>query len=375
MTLKYLEEKDAEQICAGTLQGWIKDSGYKGCFSAGETKEAVEEAKRWASKSQTALALMRFVETAPEEILVVGMRGGYQCFDSTGTDQIKKVPVVYIDLAGELTRFVRQPHQLHFAPEDCKGKGVPMVKMDNRIALLHEFGHAKQWMERPLLFDNHFMTGTGKAATPAITVRKKIDDGDPLMNPGGKYGNVKQSVKGTGKIGDTFAQAIQSRAAQILGPRGTQIQDPLMNPDGGHVLTSEELDEIKAITGYGVRIESDNMARHEWPICDEMGIPRRMNYRDISGTSTATASQTSMLLKRAGETQAKKDAPVVNAIAMVICPRCNIEVPRNQLESSCNPFHRPKSSMKKGDFGKKPAQPKLQMPSLGMPPLPAKPPN
>jgi len=31
---------------------------------------------------------------------------------------------------------------------------------------------------------------------------------------------------------------------------------------------------------WGVRIETDNLIRHEWPICEEMGFAKR-NYTDL----------------------------------------------------------------------------------------------
>ena len=74
MSLKYLDERDAERICETTFLRWATDSGDKGCPSAQQTRDAVEEMKRWASKSPAAAALMQFVEQAPQEILVVGMR-------------------------------------------------------------------------------------------------------------------------------------------------------------------------------------------------------------------------------------------------------------------------------------------------------------
>ncbi len=32
---------------------------------------------------------------------------------------------------------------------------------------------------------------------------------------------------------------------------------------------------------WAVRIEMDNLARHEWPICDEARLPRRVEYTDL----------------------------------------------------------------------------------------------
>ena len=46
---------------------------------------------------------------------------------------------------------------------------------------------------------------------------------------------------------------------------------------------------------WNVRIESDNMARHEMPICQEIGISYRYNYGNIVGASTGTVSETSTI--------------------------------------------------------------------------------
>jgi len=320
MSLKYLDEKEAEKICDSTLSGWIKNSGYKGCHSAKETKEAVEDAKNWAKDSKTARDLMSFVENSEKEILVVGMFGGYQCFDSTGTDNIKKAPVVYIDLEARLTRYVRQPGgQLHFSPEDCKNLGVRIEALDNRVALLHEFGHAKQWIENPLIFDDHFKQQKGSVPTPTIPVPVKVDDGDPLLNPKGVYQQVPKSIKGGGAIGANFAQAIQARATEVWGKKGQQMRDPLLNPNGEFLLTAEELQAFTPVTGYSVRIEADNIARHEWPICDDLKIPRRINYRDIQGTTTANSSQNSVLLKRQAEADKPKEKIPVGTTKTCSC--------------------------------------------------------
>ncbi len=323
MSLKFLDEAEAEKRCETTLMEWVTSAGYKGCYSADETRKAVQDAKIWSDRSETARKLMGYVETSAREILVVGMRGGYQCFDSTGTEDKNKA-VVFIDLDGRLTNFVRQPHQLHFAPEDCSKQGVTAEAMDNRIALLHEFGHAKQWIENPLYFDNHFMQQTGKEQKPSLTVTKKVGDGDPLLNPKGVFKPVNVNVKGKGVLGETFAQAIQRRAAEVAGARaksGMAMADPLINPDGGWLLTRDELDQIKPIKGYSLRIESDNIARHEWPICDELGIKRRLNYRDIHGSSGAKASQTSILLQRQGQKQITKQAQTIT-LTPGKCPYC-----------------------------------------------------
>lgn len=327
MALRYLDESEAEKLCASTLESWIAGSGYKGCYSAAETRAAIDDAKVWARNSLTARNLVQAVEASGKEILVVGMRGGYQCFDSTATDQLQKVPVVFIDLDGRLDRLVRQPHQLHFAPQALRGHGGTVEAMDNRVALLHELGHAKQWIDNPMFFDNHYKQQKGAVAKANVKIpQKNLAKADPLMHPDGPTEMVPKTVRGSGALGDSFAQAIQKRAVEVwdkkngMGKKGLKMRDPLMNTEGGFLLTVAELEEFQPITGFSVRIEGDNMARHEWPICRELGIPLRLNYRDIGGSSTATASLTSTLLKRqAQSSQSKVDMPQTG----LKCPYCD----------------------------------------------------
>jgi len=332
MALRYLDESEAERLCGITLESWVLSAGYKGCYSAAETREAVGDAKRWAKDSATARQLASAVETSPKEILVVGMRGGYQCFDSTATDELVKVPVVFIDLDGRLDRIVRQPHQLHFAPQDLRGHGGTVEGMDNRVALLHELGHAKQWIDNPLFFDNHYKQQKGGIAKPQVKIpQKNLAKADPLLHPEGPTELISKKVSGGGALGASLAQSIQKRAVEVwekkgMGQKGLAMSDPLMNPDGGFLLTVEELEAFQPVTGFSLRIEADNMAMHEWPICRELGIPLRVNYRDIGGTSTATASQTSVLLqRRAASSQSKVDL----APGVFKCPYCDFTKSRS----------------------------------------------
>lgn len=301
MALIYLEESEAEAACEETLLTWVTTSNYKGCYSAKETRDQMANTLTWAKNSPTAAQLLQFVADASVEIRVIGMRGGYQCFDTTGTKD--KQPVVFIDLDGRLQNYVRQPHQVHIPPEQMKSVAQQgdIVSLDNRIALLHEFGHAKQFIERPLLFAGHYKQGQGKVGK--------------FLKVGGKA----VGLEGEAPLG-SFASAIQERAQQMWKKKG------VANPD---LLTNEELAAFAPVPGgYAVRIEMDNMARHEWPICKELGIPLRTNYRDLFGGTSATASQTSTLLKRANEQQQAKQREIVQ-LAPGACPYCPKKFPSN----------------------------------------------
>ena len=79
------------------------------------------------------------------------------------------------------------------------------------------------------------------------------------------------------------------------------------------------------------------MARHEWPICREKGIPLRVNYRDIGGASTATASQTSVLLKRKAESSRAK---IDLAPGTVKCPYCDFAKSRMFVQGHIRTQHK-----------------------------------
>ena len=101
----------------------------------------------------------------------------------------------------------------------------------------------------------------------------------------------------------------------------------------GSVQTADEAKEFKPITAWGVVIEMDNMSRHEWPVCKELGLPRRVNYRDINATSVGPNSATSQILARAQAEEEQERIMVERALAAKsagmpatsatnICPKC-----------------------------------------------------
>src|SRR5262249_16117371 len=144
-------------------------------YSAAETKDYVTGAVKWAfmGGSQTALDLFYFIQRASEPIYVIGMKGGFQCFGSEeGIRGDKRA--VFIDIGGTLninqrgsqdepdlimtktgglkvvrTRAQERPDDDHVSPGDFKGD---RVELSNKIAALHELGHAKQCIERPVQF-------------------------------------------------------------------------------------------------------------------------------------------------------------------------------------------------------------------------------
>jgi len=63
-----------------------------------------------------------------------------------------------------------------------------------------EFAHSKQWIERPQFFDGKLAQQKGPEIKPGITMQQKVDDGDPLLKPGGVFKPVKKTIKGAGNL-------------------------------------------------------------------------------------------------------------------------------------------------------------------------------
>ena len=323
MSIKWLSEEEAEKMFDVTFMDWAKQYGYKGCYDEVETREEVVRARVWAAASPTAKEILNYVLASNKLIYAVGMRGGYQCFNSTeGPD--RNLPVVFIDLDGKLTVNVRGPHNLHLDPNKCVGtvehEGKlyknEAVTLNNWIALLHEFGHAKQWIETPTMFDNQ--AGTGKVGKNKAGKNIKI----------GKHDFDARLAKGTGK--GSFAEAIREKAIKLPG-------------NAGIVPTVEEMASFK-LPVWGTKIEMDNMARHEWPICRDLGLPLRVNYRDINATSDGSPSLTSQIRQKAlvqakaDETLKEKRGPVTagGLKVKVQCPRCRKMVSKTVLTFPCD---------------------------------------
>jgi len=98
VALQFLDEQTAEKLFEHTFIKWL-EFGYKGCYSPRETERELVDTTAWAWNSKTARDLMAAVTSSEKKIFVVGMRGGFQCFNSTeGPD--KDMPVVFVDLDG-----------------------------------------------------------------------------------------------------------------------------------------------------------------------------------------------------------------------------------------------------------------------------------
>ena len=129
------------------------------------------------------------------------------------------------------------------------------TELSNRIATLHELGHAKQWIEKPDIF-----------VRPITKARAEIREMAMRMATGG--------VRKAGATVD-------------------------------HILKSDEMPPL--FTAWDPVVEMDNMSRHEWPICQEIGIGYRKNYCDPGGKNGGHGLQLSELLRRAIEAKEAED--------------------------------------------------------------------
>jgi hypothetical protein len=360
----WLTEAEAENKFKDTLVEWHLAHNYKGCYSPGETQKYVMSFFSHRNKqSPTARQLYEYVLLNPKKIYVLGMRGGFQCFDSTAGEQ-KDMPVIFIDVDGKLEIFVRAPHgvSLGTTRESWKGRaesqlGRPAaqilikrdyqhankvsmadpqklldesrriaaeaaagqrasydydmgnrVSLDNRIAALHEFGHAKQWLECPMLFDQQKrMAPSFSSVSIERSVRSSVKPErigqidlakrDAALRLGGSQRDVRLADSRAG-----FAKDLQAAAEKFWTRRGGGTLDPNIRT-AKDVETFEEA--LKKAPVWGRAIEMDNMERHEWPICRELGVPIRSNYRDLDATTTAQASLTTQIVRLAENKRAQ----------------------------------------------------------------------
>ena len=210
----------------------------------------------WSADSKTAREIIKFVEDSDIVINFVGMLGGFQCFDESAMNLAtgKQEPTVYVDVTGQLSVYVRGPHERHLKRSQAR---LPnMVAFDNRIATLHELGHAKQFIERPGWYR---LMGDAQRKS---AFREQIEDAAKKM----------------------WTPTPKPVAAHV-GGGGDGVPPPPPPPHPIGAISRPTAPDFvgkrskhAANQTWVVVIDRDNMARHAWPICDELGLPKRMNY-------------------------------------------------------------------------------------------------
>jgi hypothetical protein len=200
----------------------------------------MQAVRRWSLRSPTAQKLFEYLDKSNPVIYVIGMKsGGYTCFDSD-------CPTVG---AGTCYVDVEANFKVASTGED----------LHRYIAILHELGHAKQWVERPGWFT---MMGRNTAQVSFKDLQQAlIDRAMPKAAP----------VVASGGFGD----GPPPPPTLSLGPSRATIGNQVRNRLG---LQNFAQTHAK----WPFIIEQDNMARHEWPICDEARYPRRAGYADLA---------------------------------------------------------------------------------------------
>lgn len=213
-----------------------------------EMKQVISDVRNWSKNSKTASAIFDDIDSKGVDIYIIGMKsGGYTCFDSdcprTGSG------TCYVDV--EAIFSIKSTND----------------NLHNYIALLHELGHARQWIDNPGWFNLASQAEQNKSRPSAKDLQQRI-------------------VERAANQGKTSKPAIPVATASQGGP-------PPPPPPGGQGPSRLQIRknisdtlQWQSIQGKHIKwpfvIEQDNMARHEWPICDEMHYPRRQGYADLS---------------------------------------------------------------------------------------------
>jgi hypothetical protein len=341
MPLVFWGGTDAEEEFRKDLTVFYEKYQYKGSYPKARLEDVFDDLRTWCRKSPTARAILEYIDNSSSEVHVVGMSGGFQCFNSTsGRDDRKGT--IFIDLDARTEILAKGPHNL-FLPKRVRKQlgihksGETWVSLNNRVTLLHEIGHSKQWIERPGLFDNDYRSET-KVGTREGAPKMKDVSAQEI------YAKAKamqeRTASGTGvKPTVTRGPALVVKPSGWTKPnpggertpevRGARAPDLSFLPDveaGG-----PPRQKLDAPVGWAVPTEQDNMARHEWPICLEMGLPLRSNYGDIRLGASAPAAQLTTFMKRwadeAAADKARQQAERVGGVraGAVACPHCKGE--------------------------------------------------
>lgn len=204
-----------------------------------ECEMNVELARRWARKhSKTGLAILDIVARSKQTIHVVGWRGegedeGFTMFDSDSP------------IPGEGTVFINLDVFVEIV--ESGGQTGRSNVMNSFVVMLHEFGHAKQFLEYPAIFKS----GASDSGLDAAQSR-----------------NAASAA---------YDEAAKKRTAEV------KLANPKMGYSAASALVKRELG-MPPHLAFSNLIEWDNYQKHEGPICDEAGIMRRNFYANIRGS-------------------------------------------------------------------------------------------
>lgn len=220
MPARYPNTGQAQGNYVQTLMSW----GSPTPIPSAEAFAEIEIVRRWALRSPTARQIIEKVDQSPTVINIVCFRRqGETVFSSD--DPAPGQGTIFWDTE---SRF-QTKQEAGAAP------------LHHFIAFLHEMGHAVQWMENPVFFNGNMLHGkTGENAIKDAA--QKFFRAKALkLNPSANFKEQNQ-------FADQYMRHGQNRMAR---------------------------------PAWSVRVEMDNLIRHEWPICDEAGFPRRLGYTDL----------------------------------------------------------------------------------------------
>jgi hypothetical protein len=197
----------------------------------------IEITRRWARKhSPTGASIMKLVsaKTSPT-IHVIGWRGegedeGFTMFDSDS-------PIV-----GQGTVFINL--DVFVRINETQGQTNKTRELNNFVVILHEFGHAKQFIECPSIFKSlasDTATEAGRSRTQA-------------------------------------SAEYDQRAKQLT--ESLRAQNKSLGYSAASSLVKRQLG-LPPHQAFSSIVEWDNYQKHEGPICDEAGIMRRGFYNNI----------------------------------------------------------------------------------------------
>lgn len=218
--IKFLESAEAKGKLNEIYKTWEEENGVKPLpVQKGTAIAEWLKVKRWARCSKTAKDLIFRVENSKKTCFVVCYRGtGRTVFG--GDEPRVGEGCVHWDIDAR--------YKSHGGNTD----------FHHYIAMLHEMGHFTQWSDR-----NQFYSGTPIMHQPTII----------------QQGARQHFIKMAGNNGENAYQRKKAYAKTYIG-----------NP------------VLPTYKGWSIRIEMDNLIRHEWPICDEAKIPRRLGYTDLT---------------------------------------------------------------------------------------------
>jgi hypothetical protein len=250
------------------------------------------EVRDWVAKAnyRTAQAILTVVEKAlHKDVYVVGMKnGGFTCFCSDDP-QVGK-GVVFFDLKARYS--LRIPDGVDQNTREPKYK-AERVELHPYIAFLHELGHAKQWIENPYLFDGNVLT-TKNQESKLVDVPWFKKDFQKDLQQKIKDMAYNKAVKNAPKA-PASAAILPAAGPAAAGPAaqpGLPGSPPPAPPPvsmgsikratiNTQVENALRLQATRTTNPqWAVRIETDNLIRHEWPMCVEAGYPKR-NYSEI----------------------------------------------------------------------------------------------